>query len=477
MKKRSEKPTVHFVSLGCPKNRVDTEVMLGSTLERGHEVVSDPSQADVIVVNTCGFIGEAKEESVDTILEMARWKSEGQCKKLIVTGCLTQRYPKEVAEQIPEIDQIFGSGEVDKVARALHLRTVAEEQRIEVAEEPSYLYDASTTRALSQASHSAYVKIAEGCDRPCAFCIIPKLRGPQRSRTIDDIEDEVRGLVERGARELNLIAQDLTKYGDDLADPPNLARLLRRLARIDGVKWLRLHYAYPTAVTDELIDVIASEPRVAKYLDVPFQHCDDTVLKRMRRGHTHKQLEQLVDKLRSRVPGIVIRTTFLVGHPGETPEAFARLSDFIERSRFERLGVFTFSKEEGTPAAQLGEEVPRNEAKKRRTALMRLQRAISKQQQKALVGQEIEVLVDGVSDESEYLLQGRWYGQAPEIDGVVYLTDGEARPGDLVRAKVTKYADYDLAASIVDVVDAAAVKVPGRRRARAAGLRLPVVAR
>jgi ribosomal protein S12 methylthiotransferase len=479
MKKSSEKPTVYFVSLGCPKNRVDTEVMLGSTLERGHDVVSEPGEADVIVVNTCGFIGEAKEESVDTILEMARYKSpeNGRCKKLIVTGCLTQRYPKEVAEQIPEIDQIFGSGEVDKVAKALHLRTVKDDERIDVAEEPSYLYDAGTTRALSQASHSAYVKIAEGCDRPCAFCIIPKLRGPQRSRTIDDIEDEVRGLVDRGARELNLIAQDLTKYGDDLEDPPNLAALLRRLARIDGVKWLRLHYAYPTAVTDELIDVIASEPRVAKYIDVPFQHVDDTVLKRMRRGHTHKQLDQLVEKLRTRVPGIVIRTTFLVGHPGETPEAFQRLADFVEKSRFERLGVFTFSKEDGTPSAELEDVVLKNEAKKRRTAIMRLQRAISKQQQKALVGQEIEVLVDGVSDESEYLLQGRWYGQAPEIDGVVYLTDGEARPGDIVRAKVTKYADYDLAASIVDVAEPAAVKVAGRRRASAAGLRLPVVAR
>jgi ribosomal protein S12 methylthiotransferase len=477
----NDRPTVYFVSLGCPKNRVDTEVILGDTLDRGHEVVADPALADVIVVNTCGFIGEAKEESVDTILEMARYKAEGRCKKLVVTGCLTQRYPKEVADQIPEIDQIFGSGEVKKVAKALHLEPVADDDRIDVAEEPSYLYDAGTSRTLSAASHSAYVKIAEGCDRPCAFCIIPKLRGPQRSRTIDDVEAEVRDLVARGTREFNLIAQDLTKYGDDLPaeGQPDLAQLLRRVARIDGVKWVRLHYAYPSAVTDELIDVIASEPNVAKYLDVPFQHFDDTVLKRMRRGHGGKLLTELVAKLRARIPGLVLRTTFLVGHPGETDESFERLEQFVADSKFERLGVFTFSEEEGTAAGELArtERVPAAVAKKRRTALMRLQRQISKTQQKAMVGQEITVLVEGVSDESEYLLQGRWYGQAPEIDGVVYLTDGEARPGDLVRARVTSYADYDLAASILAVDDPAPVEMAGRRSSRAAGgLRLPVVA-
>jgi ribosomal protein S12 methylthiotransferase len=473
------KPTVYFVSLGCPKNRVDTEVMLGDTLDNGHEVVTDPALADVIVVNTCGFIGEAKEESVDTILEMARFKEQGSCKKLVVTGCLTQRYPKEVADQIPEVDKIFGSGEVKKVAGALHLEPVADDERIDVAEEPSYLYDASTARTLSAASHSAYVKIAEGCDRPCAFCIIPKLRGPQRSRTILDVEAEVRDLVGRGTREFNLIAQDLTKYGDDLpeAGQPNLATLLQRVARIEGVRWVRLHYAYPSAVTDELIDVIASEPNVAKYLDVPFQHFDDTVLKRMRRGHGSKLLTELVTKLRARIPGLVLRTTFLVGHPGETDESFERLKEFVAAARFERLGVFTFSKEEGTAAAELDGEVPKATAKKRRTALMRLQRQISKAQQKAMVGRDIDVLVEGVSDESEYLLQGRWYGQAPEIDGVVYLTDGEARPGDIVRARVTSYADYDLAASIQAVADPAPVTVAGRRSARAAGgLRLPVVA-
>jgi ribosomal protein S12 methylthiotransferase len=459
------KPTVHFVSLGCPKNRVDTEVMLGATMEGGHVIVDDPSHADIIVVNTCGFIGEAKEESIDTILEMARHKQSGRCKKLVVTGCLTQRYPKEVADEIPEIDQIFGSGEVDKVARALHLDPVGDDAKIDVAPEPHYLYDAQTVRQLAGPSYSAYVKIAEGCDRPCAFCIIPKLRGPQRSRTIDDVVAEATQLVARGTREINLVAQDLTKYGDDLAQPTNLAALLRRVARVPGLRWVRLHYAYPTAVTDELIDVIAEEPTIVKYLDVPFQHVDDVVLKRMRRGHTAKVLHTLVEKLRARVPGIAIRTTFLVGHPGESEEAFARLAGFLSESKFDRLGVFTFSPEEGTASVALDDTVPKKIAEARRTQLMRLQRKLSRARQKEMVGREIEVLVEGVSDESEYLLQGRWAGQAPEIDGTVYLSDGTARAGDFVRAKVTSFADYDLAATILEVSDP---------RPRAAGVKLPI---
>jgi len=447
-----EKPSVYFVSLGCPKNRVDTEVMLADTIGQGHEIVQDPSRAQVIVVNTCGFIGEAKEESVDTILEMARWKTEGVCKKLVVTGCLTQRYPKEVADEIPEIDQIFGSGEVRKVARALHLEPVGDDERIDVAAEPSYLYDAATERVVAGPTHSAYVKIAEGCDRPCAFCIIPKLRGPQRSRRIEDVVAEVERLVARGAREINLVAQDLTKYGDDLVDPPNLAGLLRQVARVSGVHWVRLHYAYPTAVTDELIEVIASEPRVAKYLDVPLQHIDDRVLKLMRRGHTARRAYELVERLRRAVPEIVIRTTFLVGHPGETEASFQALMAFVREAELDRVGVFTFSPEEGTVSATLDEAVAPALAKKRRTALMRLQRGISKRRQERLLGRELEVLVEGESDESEYLLEGRWAGQAPEIDGVVYLSDGAANPGDLVRARVTSFADYDLAASILEVV-------------------------
>jgi ribosomal protein S12 methylthiotransferase len=310
------------------------------------------------------------------------------------------------------------------------------------------------------------VKIAEGCDRPCSFCIIPKLRGAQRSRRPDDVVAEVRALAARGTREVNLIAQDLTRYGWDLDGRPTLAALLRRVARVDGIKWVRLHYAYPTAVTDELIDVIAEEPNVAKYLDVPFQHADDGILKRMRRGHGERLLRELVARLRARVPGIVLRTTFLVGHPGETDEAFGRLRSFVEEHDFDRLGVFTFSSEEGTVSHEQDEVVPAKVAKARRTELMRLQRKLSRRRLKAMVGQELEVLVEGVSDESEYLLQGRWSGQAPDIDGVVYLADGEARAGDFVRARVTSFADYDLAASIVSVTE---------KRPKALGVRLPVL--
>ena len=440
---------VHFVSLGCPKNRVDTEVMLGDALGAGHEVIPDPDRADIIVVNTCGFIGEAKEESVDAILEMARYKTKGNCKKLVVSGCLTQRYPKEVADEIPEVDLILGSGEVRKVGRALNLDAVSE--RIDVAPEPSYLYDAATARVVSGPAFTAYVKIAEGCDRPCAFCIIPKLRGAQRSRRPDDVVTEVASLVARGAREVNLVAQDLTKYGDDLDDRPTLAGLLRRVARVPGLKWVRLHYAYPTAVTDELIRVMAEEPAVVPYLDVPLQHIDDAVLKAMRRGHTARRVYELVDRLRRAIPEIVIRTTFLVGHPGETEASFQGLCDFVRDAKLDRVGVFTFSPEEGTVSAGLAQAVPRAEAKRRRTALLRLQRGISKAKQKALIGRELEVLVEGVSDESEYLLQGRWAGQAPEVDGCVYLADGGARAGDFVKARVTSTADYDLAASIAEV--------------------------
>jgi ribosomal protein S12 methylthiotransferase len=329
---------------------------------------------------------------------------------------------------------------------------------------------------VSGPTYTAYVKIAEGCDRPCAFCIIPKLRGPQRSRSVEDVVHEVEELAARGVREVNLVAQDLTKYGDDegVTNGPTLAGLLRKVARVPGIRWVRLHYAYPTAVTDELIEVIASEPTVVKYLDVPLQHVDDKVLKMMRRGHTLKRAMDMVQRLRKGVPGIVIRTTFLVGHPGEGDAEFQRLVEFVREAKFERVGVFTFSPEEGTVAATLPEQVPAAVAKKRRTALMRVQRGVSKERQKLLVGKELEVLVEGVSSESEYLLEGRWAGQAPEIDGVVYLADGTAQPGDLVRVRVTSYADYDLAASIVEVTD------PWRHAARPSviggGRRLPVVA-
>jgi ribosomal protein S12 methylthiotransferase len=447
--------TVHFVSLGCPKNRVDTEVMLGHVADAGHRVVADPADADVIVVNTCGFIGEAKQESVDAILEMARHKEAGRCQRLVVTGCLSQRYPTELAEEMPEVDHFLGTDEVALVAQAV----VGATSRVQVAETPRYLYDDLAPRRPSMAVHTAYVKIAEGCDRPCAFCIIPRLRGPQRSRQAASVVREAQSLAAAGAREICLVAQDLTTYGRDLpggraGGGPTLAALLAELAGVEGLRWIRLHYAYPTAVDDALLAVMAAEARVAKYLDVPLQHVDDAVLKSMRRGHGSRVVHQLVERVRARVPGATLRTTFIVGHPGETDAAFQRLCDFVRAADLDRVGVFTYSREEGTVAALLPGRVPAREAEARRRELLRIQRNISKKKLRALRGREIEVLVEGPSDESEYVLMGRHEGQAPEIDGQVYLSlrgEEAPRPGDLVRARITHSAEYDLAGDVVGV--------------------------
>jgi ribosomal protein S12 methylthiotransferase len=447
---------VHFVSLGCPKNRVDTEVMLGHTTGAGHCIVGAPEEAEVIVVNTCGFIGEAKQESVDAILEMARHKEAGTCKRLVVAGCLSQRYSTELAQEMPEVDCFIGTDEVGAIADAIGQ---TEGRRVRVAETPRYLYDDIAPRRPSMPSWSAYVKIAEGCDRPCAFCIIPKLRGPQRSRDPESVVREVQALAGAGAREVCLVAQDLTTYGQDLPDSPTLASLLRALgaaASATELRWIRLHYAYPTVCGDELLDVIAGEPRVAKYLDVPIQHVDSGVLKSMRRGYGERQVRDLCARVRARVPGATLRTTFIVGHPGETDEAFARLCDFVREAELDRVGVFGFSREEGTVAALLPGRVPAREIESRRRELMRIQREVSKKKLRALRGRTLEVLVEGPADESEYLLMGRHQGQAPEIDGQVYLSlpadAAEAPPpsaGAMVQARVTHSAEYDLAAEIV----------------------------
>jgi ribosomal protein S12 methylthiotransferase len=456
---------IYFVSLGCPKNQVDTELMLGQVQAAGHTLVDAPEGADVIVVNTCAFIDAAKEESVDTILEMAQHKmaphNKAGAQKLIVTGCLAQRYAGELAKDIPEIDHILGSSDFPSIAGALAAPSLAPRPGarkkkplpvIQVAETPRYIYDHDTPRVRIGAAHSAYVKIAEGCDRPCAFCIIPKLRGPQRSRTINDIVAEVSALGAQGVVEVNLIAQDLTRYGWDAGASPEsretLARLLRALGRVDGVSWIRLHYTFPSAFDDELIDVIASEPKVVKYIDVPLQHISDAMLKRMRRGHTSRITRELVAKLRARIDDVVLRTTFIVGHPGETAAEFDELCAFVEESRFDRAGAFTFSVEPGTVSAILPHRVDPDIAAERQQTLMEIQRKISRARHEAMVGREIEVLIEGESSESEHLMEGRWYGQAPGIDGVTYLSDGQAAPGSLVRARITQASDYDLAASL-----------------------------
>jgi ribosomal protein S12 methylthiotransferase len=444
-------------SLGCPKNQVDTEVMLGQVQGAGHTLVDAPEGADVIVVNTCAFIDAAKEESIDTILEMAEHKRAG-AKKLVVTGCLAQRYSSEIAADIPEIDHILGSADFQGIGAALAMparaqtRTKAKTRKalpvITVSETPAYIYDHEAPRVRIGHRHSAYVKIAEGCDRPCSFCIIPKLRGPQRSRGIDDIAAEAEALAADGTLEINLIAQDLTRYGVDHADKPTLAKLLRRLGAVDGLRWIRLHYTYPSAFDDELIDVIASEPKVVKYVDVPLQHISDGMLKRMRRGHSSRVTRALVKTLRERIDGLVLRTTFIVGHPGETDAEFEELCEFVGESGFDRAGAFTYSVEPGTVSAMLPDRVPAEIAQERQQRLMEIQRQISRARNEAMVGREIDVLVEGVSDESEYLLSGRWYGQAPEIDGTVYVADGQVPAGQIVRTRVTQASDYDLAVSL-----------------------------
>jgi ribosomal protein S12 methylthiotransferase len=444
---------IYFVSLGCPKNQVDTELMLGQVEAAGHSLVQAPDDADVIVVNTCAFIDAAKEESVDTILELAEFKKASK-RKLVVTGCLAQRYSDELAKDIPEIDHILGSADFQSIAKVLApAKSKKKLPMVQVSETPAYIYDHDAPRVRIGANHSAYVKIAEGCDRPCSFCIIPKLRGPQRSRSIADIVAEVEQLGREGVQEVNLIAQDLTRYGWDTGSDPatraTLAQLLRALGKSNtGVSWIRLHYTFPSAFDDELIDVIASEPKVVKYIDVPLQHISDPMLKRMRRGHSSRVTRELVKKLRERIDDVVLRTTFIVGHPGETDAEFDELCEFVAESRFDRAGAFTYSIEPGTVSAMLPNRVDPKVAGERQEKLMELQRQISRARHEAMVGKTIDVLVEGVSSESEYLLEGRWYGQAPGIDGVTYLADGQVPAGSLVRARVTQASDYDLAATL-----------------------------
>ena len=442
---------VYFVSLGCPKNQVDTEVMIGVVEGGGHELVDDVEEADTLVVNTCGFIDAAKEESIETILELAAAKQEsGSPKTLVVAGCLSQRYPEQLAAEMPEVDHFLGSA--DQLGLARVLGGQAPRMGVSSLGKRAYLYDHATPRRITGARHSVYVKIAEGCDRPCGFCIIPKLRGAQRSRSVYDVVEEVHALVEHGARELCLVAQDLTLYGRDLEPRATLEQLLDALVGIDGLRWIRLHYAYPSAVTDGLIERIAGQPKVATYLDVPMQHVDSEVLKKMRRGYGERQVRELVERLRDpRLVGdarVWLRTTMLVGHPGESEDAYRRLYDFVAEGELDHLGVFPWSREEGTTSTMQPGRVDEARAQERAAELMELQAGIRARKHAALVGSMLEVLVQGPSEEHEWLLDGRHEGQAPEIDGLTILTNGEASPGEIVTAKVVSAGPHDLVASL-----------------------------
>jgi len=452
---KSEPKSLYMMTLGCPKNRVDSEVMLGTLLGRGYQLVPEAERAEVIVVNTCAFIGPAKQESVDTILEMAELKKSGACKTLVVTGCLSQRYPGELAAEMPEVDHFLGTSAYARIGDLL----AAEASPRQVIPDPDYIHDAATPRVSSLPSYTAYVKIAEGCDNACAFCIIPTLRGAQRSRPVADVVAEAQQLAEQGAVELNLVAQDLTAYGHDLPGKPKLHELLKALAQVD-TRWIRLHYAYPRVFPDELIDVMASEKKIARYLDMPVQHVSDKLLLSMRRGRDSAFLKQLLGKLRARVPGLTMRTSLIAGLPGETEEDFQQLCRFVQEQRFERLGVFQYSDEEGTAAYDFPDKVPAQVLERRWRELMAIQKRINREQHAAFVGRRLEVLVEGPSPETEHLLIGRHEGQAPEIDGQVYINDGMAYPGELVTVEVTESHDYDLVGKVVERPD------PRRRELR-----------
>jgi ribosomal protein S12 methylthiotransferase len=463
---------VYIHTLGCPKNRVDSEIMLGTLVEAGYRLVPDPARADVIVVNTCGFIESAKEESVEAIVALAEMKREGRCKKLVVAGCLTQRYHAELARELPEVDHFVGTGAYQDIARIV---SDAQARRI-VVPDPDFVHAASTPRVSSLPSHTAYLKIAEGCDNACAFCIIPKLRGPQRSRPVDDVVAEAEDLAARGTVELSLVAQDLTAYGQDLPGKVRLHHLLPELCKVDGIRWIRLHYAYPRDFPDALVDVIAREERIVKYLDMPLQHSSDRLLRAMKRGRDARFLRGLLARIRGRVPGIAIRTALIAGLPGETEEDFQDLLGFVEEQRFERLGVFTYSAEEGTPAAAMPGQVPEAVKRARYEALMTAQQAIAREHQRALVGRRLEVLVEGASEETEHLLAGRNSQQAPEIDGLTYVNEGVAYPGEIVTVEVTEAGDYDLAGKVVGREalrsSRALPRAPARQAGRATGLRV-----
>jgi ribosomal protein S12 methylthiotransferase len=462
---------VYMHSLGCPKNRVDSEVMLGTLAQAGFQLVQDPAAAEIVVVNTCGFIESAKVESIDAIVELSDLKRTGRCKKLVVTGCLVQRHAEELARELPEVDHFLGTGAYQEVATIV---SDAQAKRL-VVPDPDFVHSAATPRINSLPSHTAYLKIAEGCDNDCAFCIIPRLRGPQRSRPVDDLLAEAAALAAQGTVELSLVAQDLTAYGYDLPGKVRLHHLLPELCRVDGIRWIRLHYAYPRDVPEPLVKVIAEEPRIVKYLDMPLQHSSDRLLRTMRRGRDSAFLRELLARLRARVPGIALRTSLIVGLPGETEEDFQDLLGFVEEQRFERLGVFEYSREEGTSAALLPDQVPDEVKRARFQRIMEVQRDISHAHQRALVGRRVEVLVEGASEETEHLLVGRHAQQAPEIDGLTYLNEGMAYPGEIVTLEVTDAADYDLVGRVVKRDPGAAARRPQPARPRPARARLRVL--
>lgn len=446
---------VGFVSLGCPKNLVDSEVMMGQLKNAGYEITNNEEEAETLVVNTCGFIESAKAESIEAILEATNSKSEGKAKRVIVAGCLVERYRDDLIKELPEVDAFIGTNELNRILEAadtsidfrkLPLSTIGNKTA-------TYLYDFDTPRYRATDSHTAFIKIAEGCDRPCAFCSIPQMRGSFRSRRFGSILKEAEDLAKQGVKEVVLIAQDSSRFGEDLGEVDALAKLIRSLGEIEGLEWIRVMYAYPTHISDEFLKAIAETPKAVKYLDMPLQHSSRKVLKLMKRGGNRESLEKLIRRVREKVPGITIRTTFITGFPGETDEDFEELMSFIKNCEFDNVGVFTYSDEEGTDAFNLADKVDAKIAKSRRTALMKEQAKISKRKNKAKIGKTFPVLFEGISQESDLLFQGRLEGQAQEIDGYILINDMpenfEPKIGEIYNVRITEAHEYDLIGEIL----------------------------
>jgi ribosomal protein S12 methylthiotransferase len=436
---------IGFVNLGCSKNQVDSEIMLGQLVAGGFELTSHPEKAEVVIINTCGFIEEAKQESINTILEHAELKKSGACRVLIAAGCLAQRYQGDLLQELPELDGIVGTGEFGKIAditRSL-LQPKKPVQRAWISP-PPFLYDALAPRIRLGRPHSAYVKIAEGCNRHCTFCAIPIMRGKQRSRPIESIVAEAERLAAEGVQELNLISQDTINYGMDLGLRQGLTTLLRELVKVKNVRWIRPFYLYPQQVTDDLLDLYAGEEKITKYIDMPLQHISDAMLMRMRRLGDKAFLTRLVERIRSRIPGVTFRTAFIVGFPGETEAMFEELTQFMEEAAFDRVAVFGYSDEEDTAALNLNGKIEQSVIEERRNELLNRQEAIALHHSRGKIGSTLSVLVDGLSEDNEFLLEGRHEGQAPEIDGVVYLSDSDVAPGEFVQVSITEATAYDL---------------------------------
>ncbi|HTY61100.1 MAG TPA: 30S ribosomal protein S12 methylthiotransferase RimO [Acidobacteriota bacterium] len=443
---------IGFISLGCPKNLVDSEVMIGLLQARGHILTADPSDADILIVNTCCFIEDSRKESIETILAAAQLKTSGSCKKLIVTGCLAERYASEIRSDLVEVDAILGTNQIEEIARAVDGIPVPPPNSYGRSDADLYLYDDKTPRTLIGPGYTAYIKIAEGCDHTCSFCIIPKIRGPIRSRTISSLVHEATQLADRGVKEITLVSQDTTSYGQDLGIQDGLAKLLKALNSIEGLRWIRFLYAYPNGISKKLIDVVNSNGKICKYIDMPLQHVSASVLKAMRRGGTKASLAQTIRRIKKGIPGVTLRTTMIVGFPGETREDFLELKKFCKEMEFDRLGVFAYSDEEDTAAFALQPKVPARTAEKRRRALMEQQAAIARRKNQELIGKEFTVLVEGPSEESELLLQGRLESQAPEIDGVCLINDseaGELHSGEFRTIRITRALDHDLLGKVV----------------------------